>query len=327
MQVSGFFCSYQSGEAPVNASPGSLARVIFDGHCQAPAEAGTISTGLRLLEPAATCETLALAEPCHSGFSDGLSWMRNDELLLLAVWMDEASGEGLERLTERAYSRLLTAMQDQGYPHMVRVWNYLADINAVEQQEERYRQFCVGRFEAFARQGVKDHDFPSACALGHSGGDLVVYLLASRQPPLHFENPRQVSAYHYPQEYGPRSPSFARASLLTLSDGSSKLFVSGTASVVGHQTRHVGDVQGQLAVTLENIDLLLAHVLGTQSRSGDERLEVEVLKVYLRNAADLALVKAGVAEHYGDVPLVFVAADVCRSDLLLEIDGLWRLTR
>src|SRR5690606_2697515 len=171
--------------------PGSLARVIFDGHCQAPAEAGTISTGLRLLESAATCETLALAEPRQPGFSAGLPWRRNDGLVVLAVWMDEASGEGLERLTERAYSRLLTAMQDQGYPHMVRVWNYLADINAVEQQEERYRQFCVGRFEAFARQGVKDHDFPSACALGHSGGDLVVYLLASRQPPLHFENPRR----------------------------------------------------------------------------------------------------------------------------------------
>ena len=80
----------------------------------------------------------------------------------------------------------------------------------------------------------------------------------------------------------------------------------------------------KLAVTLHNIDSLLAHVLASQSRGSDDRLEVEVLKVYLRQPEDLPLVKAGVLEHFGEVPMVFVAADVCRSDLLLEIDGLWR---
>lgn len=327
MQASGFYCSYQSDEALVERASDVLARVVFDGRCRTPAQAGLISTGLRLLEPAHTHETLMSNGSCESGYRDNLYWVRNEELILLALWTDEASGAGLESVTAQAYSRLLTMMHEQGYPHMVRVWNYLADINVIEQQQERYRQFCVGRFEAFARHGVQDKEFPSACALGHSGGDLVIYLLASKQPPVHFENPQQVSAYHYPQEYGPRSPSFARASLLTLADGSSTLFVSGTASVVGHLTRHPDDVQGQLAVTLHNIDSLLAHVLASQSCGGNDQLAVEVLKVYLRNPADLALVKAGVIEHFGDVPIVFVAADVCRSDLLLEIDGLWRLTR
>ena len=336
MQSGGFFCGYQSGDAlavggpVIAAEPGCLAKVIFDGHCRAPAHAGIISTGLRLLEPLGIHETLGTTDACVSGYSDNLYWAQSDELLLLAIWVDEKGGEGneanegLERLTEQAYSRLLSTIQARGYPYMVRVWNYLADINAFQQQEERYRQFCVGRFDAFARHGVQDKDFPSACALGHSGGDLVIYLLASKQPPIHFENPQQVSAYHYPQDYGPRSPSFARASLLTLDDGTGKLFVSGTASVVGHMTRHAGDVQGQLAVTLHNIDSLLAHVLASQSRGSDDRLEVEVLKVYLRQPEDLPLVKAGVLQRFGEVPMVFVAADVCRSDLLLEIDGLWR---
>jgi enamine deaminase RidA (YjgF/YER057c/UK114 family) len=327
VQASGFYCGYQSGEAPVIAAgPGCLATVIFDGQCRAPAQAGLISTGLRLLEPAGIRETLVTTDACVSDYSDNLYWAQSGELLFLAVWVDEGDDESLERLTEQAYSRLLSTMQQRGYPYMVRVWNYLADINAFEQQEERYRQFCVGRFDAFARHGVQDKDFPSACALGHSGGDLVIYLLASKHPPVHFENPQQVSAYHYPEEYGPRSPSFARASLLTLADGTDKLFVSGTASVVGHMTRHPGDVQGQLAVTLHNIDSLLAHVLASQSRGSEDRLAVEVLKIYLRHPADLAVVKAGVLQHFGDVPMVFVVADVCRSDLLLEIDGLWRLT-
>lgn len=325
---SGFYSAYQRGDAIALAGdPYCLSPVVFDGWCRASAGQGFISTGLRLLEPQGVGEILGATQPSSSGVTDDIYWAQTDELLLLAGWANESGDESLEQLTEHLYSRLLATMRERGYVYMVRVWNYLADINQFENGEERYRQFCVGRFDAFTRFGVQDKDFPSACALGHSGGDLVVYLLASKHPPIHFENPQQVSAYRYPEQYGPRSPSFARASLLATGKDSGKLFLSGTASVVGHMTRHVGDIHGQLAVTLHNVDSLLAHVLASQSRGTEDRLMVEVLKIYLRDPADLAVVKAGIVQHFGDVPMVFVAADVCRSDLLLEIDGLWQLTR
>ena len=72
-----------------------------------------------------------------------------------------------------------------------------------------------------------------------------IYFLAGAHPAHILGNPRQVNAYDYPSLYGPRSPSFARASLYR-SDSATQLFISGTASVVGHQSQHKGLADLQL---------------------------------------------------------------------------------
>jgi hypothetical protein len=208
------------------------------------------------------------------------------------------------------------------------VWNYFADINGVDQGLERYRQFCIGRFNAFEQQGIAETQFPSACALGHQGGDLLIYALASKTPVRHFENPRQASAYHYPTQYGPRSPSFARASLLELPDQPAKIFVSGTASVVGHVTQHPDDLHLQIQVTLTNLDALLTHISSEYAADNNgavPQLSPEILKVYVRHPSDLAAIQQQITHAYPSVPAVYVAADICRSDLLLEVDGIWNL--
>src|SRR3546814_7354125 len=78
-----------------------------------------------------------------------------------------------------------------------------------------------------------------------SSSDLVqVYWLAARTPGTPVENPRQVSAYRYPRQYGPQQPSFARA-MLPPPGSAMPLLLSGTASVVGHATAHVGELLAQ----------------------------------------------------------------------------------
>ena len=101
---------------------------------------------------------------------------------------------------------------------------------------ERYRQFNIGRQDAFldSHRGATGN-VPAASAIGLAGGPLSVAFLAGATPALAVENPRQVSAYLYPADYGPRSPTFSRAVRATLS-GQEALFVSGTASIVGHRT-------------------------------------------------------------------------------------------
>src|SRR5690606_4762058 len=109
-----------------------------------------------------------------------------------------------------------------------------------------------------------------------------IYLLAHKQPGHHHENNRQQPAYRYPRQYGPCSPSFARATSLSLQHRP-HLFISGTASILGHETRAAGNLQEQIAVTLDNLNYLrdnfAAELHGTTS-------PLSALRVYLRQAED-----------------------------------------
>jgi chorismate lyase / 3-hydroxybenzoate synthase len=259
----------------------------------------------------------------ESGSSDGASYSQAEGLIFAACATDEVQdAEAQRRLVHQAYSKLLKLIHARGHTHIVRMWNYLANINLGEGDSERYRQFCAGRQAAFDDCEYEGEMYPSACALGHRESRTIVYLLASTAPVAHVENPNQLAAYRYPRQYGPASPSFARATLANWQTDR-QLYVSGTASIVGHQTRCVGDLRGQLRTTFENFDVLLARSALVAETSSEIRMAL--LKVYVRNVKDYGAVLVAVSERYPGVPAVYLHADICRSDLLVEIDGLCHL--
>jgi enamine deaminase RidA (YjgF/YER057c/UK114 family) len=162
---------------------------------------------------------------------------------------------------------------------------------------------------------------PAACALGSpAGSPISIYFLASHRRPRMIENPRQTSAFHYPLKFGTHSPTFSRACLLSESVGTS-LFVSGTASIVGHETIHHGDVTAQTRETMANINALLDEanrVVGSDLYS----LDGLKFKVYVRRPADLAAIERALsATVRASAPIVYLQADVCREDLLVEIEA------
>ncbi len=237
------------------------------------------------------------------------------------------SGEAGERTplyeaTAQAYREIFATLAAVDYPHLVRVWNYLPDINLERHGLERYRQFNSGRQEALIACG-RDiaGNVAAASALGcASGSPLVIYFLASRLAPDLIENPRQVSAYHYPAQYGPRSPSFSRAAVLRKKDAAT-LFISGTASIVGHRTMHTGDPVAQTRETLRNIEALLEEA-GRKALGGKLSLEALAYKVYVRDPRDLPLIRAQLTEAIGgQAPVVYLQADICRRDLAVEIEA------
>ena len=76
--------------------------------------------------------------------------------------------------------------------------------------------------------------------------------------------------------------------------------------------------------TLANIDQLLEHVARQEHLATTPA--VGILKVYLRRAGDLDAAKAAIISHFGEaVPAVYLQADICRQELLVEIDGLCEL--
>ncbi|HYI07767.1 MAG TPA: Rid family hydrolase [Thermoanaerobaculia bacterium] len=218
-----------------------------------------------------------------------------------------AETKPLEELSRDVYVRLISDVRAAGHPYFVRMWNYVGGINEYERDRERYQLFCAGRHDAFVDAGYHhDVDLPAASAVGMQGRGLIVYFLAAREAGVQVENPRQVAAYNYPPQYGPKSPSFSRATVWR-----DRVYVSGTSSVVGHATVHQGDVLAQLDETLRNIEVVL--------RATGRTLEnVISAKTYVRNAGDYGRI----AGRLQDVlpGNLFLEADICRKDLLLEIE-------
>jgi chorismate lyase / 3-hydroxybenzoate synthase len=238
--------------------------------------------------------------------------------------VDEARADGdpLSQATVSAYRQIFDVLERTAHRHLIRVWNYLPEINREADGDERYRRFNSARQAAFRGSGrPTEVSVPAACALGSpAGSPISIYFIASREPPTMIENPRQTSAYRYPPKFGVHSPSFSRACVLRESGGTN-LFVSGTASIVGSETMHHGDADAQTRETLANIEALIGEanrVVGCRRYS----LEGLKLKVYVRQPRDLAAIKGALADSLGTaVPIVYLQADVCREELLVEIEA------
>lgn len=262
--------------------------------------------------------------PLRHGHDEGIHWRRNAELLYGVIELredDEEGGSPLQSASRRAYERLFRLLREQGTPHLWRVWNYMADINGESHGLERYRQFNLGRYEAFVHaQRETGGQVPAACALGVASGPLSVAFLAGTSPVVPLENPRQVSAWRYPSQYGPRAPTFSRAAL-AYPRGDEALFVSGTASIVGHATVHAGDVAAQCLETVRNIECL-AQEANRVARSGRPFSFAGMShRAYVRHAADADTVMRTLQPLLQGATLVCVQADVCRADLLVEIES------
>jgi enamine deaminase RidA (YjgF/YER057c/UK114 family) len=228
----------------------------------------------------------------------------------------------LQRATEFAYQEIFAVLGETQHRHLIRIWNYLPDINREAGGDERYRHFNSARQLAFRNSGrATMGTVPAASALGSpAGSPISIYFLAARRPPQMIENPRQTSAYHYPPKFGRHSPIFSRACVLNESAGTN-LFVSGTASIVGHETIHQGDVAAQTRETMSNIDALLDEA---NRGVGLPRYSLDGLKfkVYVRQPSDLNAIEGALSKSLRpSTSIVYLQADVCREDLLVEIEA------
>jgi hypothetical protein len=280
-------------------------------------ETGAFDTGLPVLAGDQWEKLFGDAQP--AGLRGSLVLFQTKGWLLGATTAPLTSG--LEDAAHRLYRNILEATR--GY-HLARIWNYVPAINESGPAGlENYRIFCRGRSLAFEQHHGKGFKalLPSASAVGSRSAALTVAFAASTRQPRHVENPLQISAYDYPDEYGPRAPSFARATVVAGTDRAT-VFISGTAAIRGHATVAPHHTRQQLQCTLEN----LREVSGSCGLGADldqDGDSARHFKVYLRHAADQPLVAAVLEEKLlkSADHVCYLQADICRSPLLVEIEA------
>jgi chorismate lyase/3-hydroxybenzoate synthase len=216
--------------------------------------------------------------------------------------------------------------------HPVRFWNYIPGIHEpMDARRDRYMVFNAGRFAALSEWFGGPHALagrlPAASGVGHAGHDLEIHCLAFERAGQAVENPRQIPAFRYSQRYGPLPPCFARATVVSHpTDGRPLLLAAGTASIRGEQSIHQGDLASQLDETAANLRALLAAAESTQHSNADALHAFTDLCVYHVRREDADVIRAAVRETFGTAAkLQIVQADICRADLLVEIEGIAEL--
>jgi chorismate lyase/3-hydroxybenzoate synthase len=292
-----------------------LAVIGFGGAVRDSGDPRALLVGLEIVG-APRLEVWRATAPVRSGTEGAVRWSTDGDYGFFAIEIREPDGEDITGAAERAYRELIPAVHASATPHVLRVWNYFDAINLGDGDTERYRRFCIGR--ARGMNGFGHDRYPAATAIGRHDGERVlqVYALASRIEGDPVENPRQTNAWRYPREYGPTPPTFARG----MTTPAGQLLISGTAAVVGAASRHRDDVAAQLDETLANIASLIRTAGGNH---GDAVGGRRFLKAYVRDRDAAALVQTRLHDALPELAdLLVLHGDICRRELLVEIDGL-----
>jgi len=231
-----------------------------------------------------------------------------------------------------AYLAMIRALEQlERYP--VRFWNFVPGIgDAMPADLDRYMVFNAGRYDAYTeRYGPQSitagtcHSIGTASAVGIHGSDLSIHCLAMDRPGTPVENPRQTSAWRYSARYGPLPPCFSRATIVPMR-GRPHLLIGGTASVVGEDSRHPGDLEAQLDETLLNMEALVRTAGGPAGAHSSPLEQLIDLRVYLTSVTDADPVRRLLSQRCPHArTLEIVVAQVCRRELVVEIEGVAEL--
>jgi len=197
-----------------------------------------------------------------------------------------------------------------------------------ERSERRQDTRVPGERATSSRGRGRSRSYPASTGIGMKGRELVVSCLAleTNRPDLllvPLDNPRQTPPCLYPPRYSPESPKFARATAMSLGDYVTT-WISGTASVLNSESCYPGDIAKQTEQTIDNIERLIAPVNFKHHGlpgAGASLRDLAKIRVYLKRQQDFAVCRAICQRRFGDVPAIYAIADVCRPELLVEIEG------
>jgi chorismate lyase/3-hydroxybenzoate synthase len=289
-----------------------------------------------VLPPPWVLELLGRGAGEVAGDSDEIEVVESGEFALVggAVRDVEAMNAAtLEQRVTELYGAIIGRVDSLAANQPVRLWNHIPAIHQpIEPRRDRYMVFNAGRYRAYAARfggpNAFDREVPTASGIGYDGRDLVVHCLSTRGEAIAIDNPRQVAPHRYSARFGPLPPCFARAMLLPRRG---LILVGGTASIRGEESLHRASLPGQFAETLTNLASVVEAAHLQQGGAGD-RSEREWLnhyrevRVYYPRPADGDKLAAMVRDVFADgCRIEMRRADLCRAELLVEIEGVARL--
>lgn len=221
---------------------------------------------------------------------------------------------------------------------IVRQWNYIGKITEIINGRQNYQVFNDVR-SAFYEVGKWHNGYPAATGIGAGFNGLLISGIAmkckdaDRTGIFTIDNPFQVPAHQYSSKVlidnridaMLSTPKFERAKVIVL-DNSIYCFVSGTAAICGEKSIEGMSVEEQTLRAIDNINALVTPDNMMKWIGKPYDMEFCNLRVYIKDASYYESVKLIIESCYPKVPVVYLCADVCRKELLVEIEGIMSTT-
>ena len=303
---------------------------------QAPASGAVIA--LELWVVGGDCLTNSLEDSFPNGTAtvefDGMRWFfgggfQPDSYLI-----------GAYNRSLDAFGQLAAELVLQGFKlgQLVRTWIYQGHLVLPEGDTQRYKELNRARTDVFGKTSFlkkylpktyRGVVYPASTGIGADDFDVVMSAVAldtKRQDVIvvPLENPNQTSAFDYGAAYSPQSPKFSRAMAVAVGD-ECLVFVSGTASITDSESRHSEDPVKQTEQTLDNIAMLIEGENLTQHGIPGVACglnNLECVRIYVKRSSERELIRQVCERRLPEVPIIYTVADVCRPELLVEIEGI-----
>ena len=247
--------------------------------------------------------------------------------------------EGAEKQSRRAFEMMKAILEQEKltFSDVVRQWNFIegiVDSNTLTDLRQNYQIFNDIRSEYY-RNDSFDRGFPAATGIGMNTGGIVLEFIAlsrtGQTQIVPIDNPLQINAHRYSQGVlvgeslaggDKTTPKFERAKA-TIHCGNGILYISGTAAIVGEKTITENSAVSQTETTIKNILALISrenlkkHGLPVANEPGP----LSYLRAYVKEEKELAAVKAMCNRYFKDTMSLYVVSDICRNELLVELEG------
>ncbi len=227
------------------------------------------------------------------------------------------------------FDKAINSLLKNGFSieHISRFWLFIDGI--LDDNEGKYQIINLARKKSFEKYKV--YQYPASTGIGSRNQIGCVSVLACKKKCgdtfTPFENRVQTNAYQYPENKSEIPPLFARA--ISLQSRNNQLIsISGTASIIGSDSLYENDIERQTLCTIQNISLLInpeherVHI--SKIKPGNLKLEgVCSYNVYIKRQEDYKAVQLLCETYFPkEIPATYTIADVCRGELLVEIEAM-----
>jgi enamine deaminase RidA (YjgF/YER057c/UK114 family) len=224
------------------------------------------------------------------------------------------------------------------FENVVRQWNYIEDIVGYTEANQHYQIFNDIR-SAYYRKSSFSSGYPSATGIGMSCSGVIIDFIALVQTSdstiIAVKSPVQADAHHYSNEvlaHNSQSidktnttPKFERAKVIMNKD-LGIIYVSGTAAIKGELSANQFDIKQQTTLTLDNIYQLVSKKNLIYHGISDSLVVIpKYFRIYIKNRTDLNIIRDIVLKNIAKIPILFVEADICRPELVVEVEGIFSL--